>query len=349
MDIGTFLVQRVIIHQIPQARKSEKVDHEIGYSFAPSPLDNAKRTYFRKRITSSLQKAFDVVRDTNQPSTVPDLMLGFYEGTAEDDDFVLMSQGIAEHLYLEQGGISTAGLVAVVEGTIGSGKSPGKCLAILKLEMEPGIHIEEIEVDGKRTFEVTLEDVTLTEGTRVFKASLFPRFSDVDSVAGLVSDDQLESTTIGRDVAEFFLRKFLGCKMAPTPGESTKHFFSKAIEYFNTLSDDEAKLRYELLLRAELEKGTPTIDPTEFARENLATTDRDAFLQPLREDDGRVPVIQKDISRIAKFLKESWVFLDNGVRIMGPPEEVRQTVTAIRTAKDDKGELIVKARIKDSR
>ena len=43
------------------------------------------------------------------------------------------------------------------------------------------------------------------------------------------------------------------------------------------------------------------------------------------------------------------MFLDNGVRIMGPPEEVRRTVTAIRTAKDDKGELIVKARIKDSR
>jgi hypothetical protein len=197
---------------IPQARKSKKADHEIGYSFAPSPLDNAKRIYFRKRITSSLQKAFGVVRDPNQPSTVPDLMLGFYGGVAEDDDFVLMSQGIAEHLYLEQGGISTAGLVAVVEGTIGIGKTPGRCLAVLKLEMEPGIHIEEIEVDGKKTYEVTLEDVTLTEGTRVFKASLFPRLSAVELVSGLVSDDQLESTTIGRDVAEFFLRRSSGAR-----------------------------------------------------------------------------------------------------------------------------------------
>jgi 37-kD nucleoid-associated bacterial protein len=349
MDIGTFFVQRVIIHQIPKARKAEKAKYQIGYSFAPSPLDDSKRRYFRRRITSSLQKAFDVVRDPDQPSTVPDLMLGFYEGTTEDDEFVSMSQGIAEHLYVEQGGISSAGLVAVVEGTIGTGKKTGKCLAVLKLEMEPGIHLEQIEVDGKKTFEVTVEDVTLTEGTRVFKASLFPRFSQIESLSGLVSDDQLESTTIGRDIAEFFLRRFLGCKMAPTPGESTKQFLTKAIEYFNTLPDDEAKIRYELLLRAEFERQTPTIDPTEFARKNLATKDRDPFLESLRQEDGRVAVIEKNTSRIANFLKESWVFLDNGVRIVGPPEEVRRAVTAIRTATDDKGELIVKARIKDSR
>ena len=349
MDIGTFIVQRVIIHQIPQAKKAEKDDHKIGYSYAPSPLDNPKRIYFRKRITSSLQKAFDVVRDPTQPNNVPTLIADFYNGQGDDDDFVLMSQGIAEHLHLNQGGNSSAGLVAVVEGTIGVGKPPGKCLAVLKLEMEPGIHIEEIEVNGKKTFEVTLENVTLTEGTRVFKASLFPRFTDIEHIAGLVSDDQLESTTIGRDVAEFFLHKFLGCKMAPTPGESTKQFFTKAIEYFNTLPDDEEKLRYELLLRAELEKQAPTIDPTVFARESLKVDNRDPFLESMKEPDGRIPIIQKDTSRIVRFLKESWVFLDNGVRIWGPPEQVRQTLTAIKTAKNEDGEPLIRVRIKDSR
>ena len=129
MDIGTFLVQRVIIHQIPQARKSEKADHEIGYSFAPSPLDNAKRIYFRKRITSSLQKAFDVVRDSNQPSTVPDLMLGFYTR-----EWLKTSETRTDVPRDRRAPVSGAGGSVLRTSRCGrrndrNGKTPGKCLA----------------------------------------------------------------------------------------------------------------------------------------------------------------------------------------------------------------------------
>ena len=145
VDIGTFIVNRVVIHQIPKARKSEKDENPVGYSDAPSPLDAGQRAYFRSRIIRSLQKAFDVERDASVVSPVPDLMLDYFVNHADDandDAFVAMSQEIAEHLHRSQGGSSSAGLVAVIDGTIGSGQRAGRCLAVLKLEMEPGVHPE---------------------------------------------------------------------------------------------------------------------------------------------------------------------------------------------------------------
>jgi len=349
MDIGTFFVLRVIIHEIPKSRLAEKDEHPIRFSDTPSPLDEAKKTYFRRRITRSLQHAFDVERDPMQPETVPALMVGFFLGTQTDEEFVSASQGIATHLHLSQGGSSSAGLVAMVEGTIGTGRQAGRCLAVLKLEMEPGVHIEQTEIDGKKTFEVTVEDVTLTETTRVFKASLFPRCKDATQLRGIVSDDQLESTTIGRDISEFFLKKFLGCRMAANPAELTKEFAEKATRYFNAIDDDEVKIHYEMALRAELGSPTPTINPEDFARQRLGTSDRDGFVALFRDTDGRVASIEKDVGRVQKLLDEAWVFLNNGVRLIGPPAAVERVITAIRTATTEDGELIAPTSIRKIR
>jgi hypothetical protein len=338
VDIGTFLVNRVIIHEIPEARMSEKDTNPVRYSDAPSPLDHGQRAYFRKRITRSLQKAFDVERDPGVDCPVPDLMQDYFVNHTDDDDdnaFVAMSQAIAEHLHRSQG------LVSVIEGTIGSGRRGGRCLAVLKLEMEPGVHVEQVEIGGKRTFQVTVEDVTLTETTRVFKASLFTRFSEVERLTGVVSDDQLESTTIGRDIAEFFLKRFLGCRMAMNPGEATKQFVEKSTGYFNDLPDEETIVRYQIALRSELESQTPTIDPTRFARTHLQPADRDGFLGMFRDEAGRVPTIPKDVERVSRLIGEAWAKLDNGVRLIGPPAEVEKVVTAVRVAVDEEGNLIV--------
>lgn len=188
--------------------------------------------------------------------------------------------------------------------------------------------------------------MTLTETTRVFKASLFPRFAELDDLRGVVSDDQLESTTIGRDIAEFFLCKFLGCRMTLIPSEQTKQFIERATRYFNTIDDDETKVRYEVALRAALESESPTLDVTEFARTYLREDDRDPFVNAFRDEGGRVSPFEKDASRVQAFIAKTWVILDNGVRLSGPPIEVEKTLAAIRTAVDENGDRIVRASVK---
>jgi hypothetical protein len=344
VDIGTFFVHRVIIHEVPQARRSEKAAKPVRYSDAPSPLDDGQRAYFRKRINRSLQNAFDVERDPEVVSPVPGLLQDYFANHANDetdDQFVAMSHEIADHLHQSQPGVSSEGLAVVIDGTLGSGSSAGRCIAVLKLEMEPGVHVEQVEIDGKRTYRVTIEDVTLTETTRVFKASLFPRFATVDDLKGVVSDDQIDSSSIGRDIAEFFLKRFLGCRMAWNPDEATKQFVQKSTEYFNALPNEETVVRYQIALRSELESQSPTVNPTEFAREHLDVNDRDGYLNLFRGEGTTVPTFQKDVERVSNLIREASASFDNGVHLYGPPEEVEKVVTAVRVAVDEEGNRIV--------
>jgi hypothetical protein len=346
MDIGTFFVQRAIVHRVPQARVSEKDEVLPELADVETDLDMTRKAYFQRRIRRSLQNAFESERDTAEASPIPGLVVEFFDD--KDDRFVEISQEMARHLHQSQGGSSSAGLLAVVEGTIGTGDKPGKCLVVMKLEIEQGVHFEHVEIDGKRTFTMALEDITLTDSTRVFKASLFPRPGD-GGVMGLVSDDQLDSSTTGREVAEYFLKRFLGCRLRETAPIATKRFVESAISFVNTLEDDEKKVRYEAAIFSELNSNEPNVNPEELATKHLDVEDRDNFVARFREDDGRVRLIPKDIELVRSTVRRSWVELDNGVRVSGPPDAVQLAVQAIREATDEKGHRLVSAGIKKVR
>jgi hypothetical protein len=345
MDIGTFMVQRAIIHQIPKARLSQKAESPPTLSELPSELDRLKISYFQNRIRRSLGKSFAVQHDPGTASPAPAFLLDFF--SAQKDRFVEVSRAMALHLHAIQGGSSSAGLLAVVEGTITSGTRAGKCLAVLKLEMEPGVRVEHILVNGKSTFQVEIEEVTLTETTRVFKAGVFPRFSDLTRLSGLVSDEQLDPTVMGREIAEFFLSRFLGCALAASPRVETKRYLEMAEGFLNRLDSDEKKLRYQVSIQADLLKPSDVVDPEGFAREHLDEDDRDLFLAPLRTQTGQVLRFRKDNELIRTRVGRSLVELDNGVHLSGPSEAVKLTVRAIEVAVDPvTQEPIVRARIR---
>lgn len=339
MDIGTFYVQRVILHEIPKVNIADKGAHLPELADLETELDDTRRRYFQQRIRRSLQNGYAAERDPDEPSPVPGLLLEHFTAKPAIDDFVRISRDIAVHLHHSQGGSSPKGLIAVIEGTVTSGKDAGKCIAILKLEMEPGVHIEAQTVDGKVMYAVTLEDVTLTETTRVFKASLFPRFSNLGAMEGVVSDDQLDSSTVGREIAEYFLHGFLGCRIKMTPSIATKRFMEEANNFVNTLGDDDKKLRYETAVRAELESATPTLSPETIATKYFDAEDRDTFVARFRGDDNTVPTFPKDLDLVRSAMKRTWVELDNGVRVTGPPEAVQQTVHAIQSSESLKATI----------
>jgi len=348
VDIDVFIVERAIVHQIPQAKRAEKATLLPTLADTPSKLDARRKTYFQRRIRRSLQNGFEVEHSPDAGSPVPALVVDFFKST-KTDRFVEISQDIARHLHASQGGSSPSGLVAVLEGTIGAGKNAGKCLVVLKLEMEEGVHFELVEVNGKKTFEMEVEEVTLTDTTRVFKASLFERAAKLADVRGLVSDAQLESTTIGREIADYFLEKFLGCRIRHTPTVATKRYLETVEQFINELPSDDRKLRYEVALLSDLNSQSPTINPEAFARNHLDQSDRDLFLGRFREGDGRIPEIDKDIELVQAHVKRAWVELDNGVRVSGPPEAVQQTVAAVLAAVDKQGDRMVEAGIRKVR
>src|SRR4029077_1871752 len=123
----------------------------------PSTLTVRLRNYFRERINASLRRSqFAIQRDTDCDSKVPQTVVDFFK--TDGDNLVPMSQEIARHLFAVQTGTSSAGILAVIDGTIGSGPDLGRCLTILKLEMDSALRIEQAVVDGHATFNLEVNE-----------------------------------------------------------------------------------------------------------------------------------------------------------------------------------------------
>ena len=231
MDLGTFFIETIIVHDVP-ARRADGSGDPVLLSDVPSALDTALLNFFKERITRSLgRQAFEVERDPDVTSPVPGHVAEIIDDN--NDNLVAASQGIAEHLYASQTGINPAGLVVVCRGRVDA----QSCCGILKLEREDAIRVQQTGDAGQRTFSVAyLKDLMLGQNTRVFKASLFTSADGTaDGIDGLVSDDQSTISDLSGGIASFFLRKFLGCRLKQAPEVATREFFDASQDWINTL------------------------------------------------------------------------------------------------------------------
>lgn len=328
MDFGTFIVNAVVIHQVPAVKKSDQDGAGPNLSDVPSTLDNPRKNYFRQKIVRSLSTApFKVVRDEESTSPVPAGVVQFFNSNGAD--LIPVSQEMARHLFACQHGGMSNGLLAVVDALI----DEQPCLVVLKLEEERGVQIHEVQQGGNRTFEVELlEGLTLTEGTRVFKAGLFPKTIELATVTGTVSDNQ-RGYTPTVEVADFFLSRFLGCRLESTAEVQTRRFFDAAEDWVNSIEDDEKKAQYELALLAEMNSQSNTIDPKGFAENHLDAEDRDDFTQQFAAEDGSVPHVQKDTALVNQRIRQMMVEYVNGLRLTGTPE----ASNSVKIAHDEDG------------
>lgn len=337
MDLGTFRVERVIVHEIPRRLAGDQ-DSAPGLSDVPSTLDAQLRGYFRERITRTLgTAAVDVVYDDETTSPVPtDIVETF---TSAGRRFVQSSRAIATHLYNSQTGINSAGLLVVIDSHIDGAAA----LAVLKLEKEEGVRVHRQGPDGHSTFSIEfLRELMLTDKTRVFKAGLFPTVNALDQLAGLVSDNQ-RGFGPGSDVADFFLRRFLGCKLAEAPEVTTKQFFDAAEDFVNRIADPERRAKYGLGLLAEMNSQEDTVSPRGFARRVLEEGDRDDFMEAL-EAAGIERRFDKDIRRIHTRVRQLSMDFVSGLRLAGTPDAFENV--QVRERAQGTAEVTIRDRIR---
>lgn len=322
VDLGTFFVDSIIVHDVPR-RAADGSGDPIVFSEVPSTVDQGLRNFFRERITRSLGRhAFEVERDPNISSPVPHLVVDLI---ADPDRIVDASQDIARHLHSSQTGINPPGLVVVCRGTV-DGQS---CCAILKLEREDAIRVEQAQVDGHRTFNVAyLRDLMLGHNTRVFKASLFVAGADgVDALDGRVSDDQSSITDAGGGVAGFFLQRFLGCRLKEAPEVATRKFFETTQEWIAGLDDPVKQGRYEVALIAQMNHQSRYVTPRSFAESNFDQADRRAYREHLQAADAPGTRFAKDTRLIDSKIKQMSIrFETSSVRVSGAPDDVAEYV-----------------------
>ena len=290
-DLDDFAVRSAVVHYVPTER--DDPGDELLLTDTAIELDAALKSYFESKIVERLkEKGLDVVGDPDGNSTVANAV-----ATTNQNDGALVenSHRIASHLTTVQSTkVSPSGLLAVVSGEVGT----KNCLAVLKLERERGVHFAIKRAGGRNILDLELlRDLTLTDKTRVYKTALLT--PEDGGIAGFVADDQRGIAT-GRQVATFFLSRFLGCIARVPAALTTFELVKAANESFNEdVSSPERRGRYQVALLAALQSNVADIRPRTFASHNLSPEDREPFLERVRAA-GIDPDVafEKDTSRI---------------------------------------------------
>ncbi len=345
-DITRLRIEKIIVHDVPRRSLTGDAD-PLRLSEMESVLDQELRNFFRERVVAGLQSgAYGVAFDAESESPVPALILDNLG--QQTKDFVTMSRETAEHLHVAQKGTASSGLLIVMQGSL----RQMSALAILKLERQRGLLATPQEHDGKVTFDIQqVHNLMLTEKTRVFKVGLFLQEGDtLNTVWGQVSDKQRGERPV-TEVAGYFLRTFLGCRLREEPEVTTKRFFQATQAFINDkVSDAATKARYHVALLATLNNQEDAVRPRDFAEEHLDIDERQLYMEWLFEEGVPTNEFPKDIGTIAGQLKRIQLDFEGGVTILATPEALGdRNHVSIDPLGDDLTRVVIEDRLKGMR
>jgi hypothetical protein len=324
INVRDLSVSHVIVHQVPKRDRSVDADEAITFSDTPIPgLQATKQNFFVERINASLiERAYSIVPLAGHVSTMPSLVHGLI---GDPSLLVPNSKDMARALYNAQGVVSNPGLLAVILGQL----LAEPCVAVLKLEYRDGMQIKPITTaTGEQTFSADiLDDLTLTEDGRVFKASVFrSRTDQPDGLEGLASDDQRRAGS-GKALSDFFLNTFLGCTFATAPDRQTQEFYDAAVSFFDTLPDPEHRIEYRRALVATMISPALTLSAAEFSEQFLRDEHKAAFDATFEDRKVSMTAFDKDTRLIESQLKRTRLRTVHGITLSGTPDVMAELVT----------------------
>jgi hypothetical protein len=316
-QLTTLQIRHLIIHDVPNPRLSPGQGPTL--SETESELDEARIRHLKNRLIGAIgsRSAYDIIFLENTGSPVPGTVRAFtHRFNAEA--FVQRSQELARRLHEMQFGPISSGLLAIMDAAM-NGRST---VVVLKIERQEGIQLELSERNGRPTFALeVLDNLVLTEGTRLFKAALFQRTGSGNDDFEAAACDSQKLVSTADDVAKFWLR-FLGCTVSEQPRVRTQRFFGTVINFINEVVSDgiERNTVYEHLV-SELKSQRRLLSPRSFMEDYVQADLRPAFRQYF--DSQHVPMTQfsKDLQDISNQLKRRTLITTHGVNITAPVNE----------------------------
>ncbi len=325
IDLSNFKIKALIVHEVPRKPPGGGAVDPV-LSEIESTLDDEVRSYFHMKIAETMLKvAFCVRFDPNTTSPAPVLIadaLGPRHVSLLD-----MSQKLAHHLNNSQNAVNPGGLLTVIDATLDNKPA----IAILKLEKEKGVRLNQTRVSGKLTFNVKqIKDLMLSDRTRVFKVGLFRKNGTAETdVVGDVSDTQTGYQPT-KQMADFFRLGFLGCQYCEEPDLLTSRFFESSQRFVNTISDPVLKAKYQFAIFSELSSADQAVDPRGFAQRHLDPEHQDPFVGQMTKEHAPTETFPKDTSRIHNQLQRVQYDFAGGVTVLGTPDALEKTTTLDR-------------------
>ncbi|MBW5252391.1 nucleoid-associated protein [Streptomyces sp. P01-B04] len=332
-DFGDFVVKQAIVHVIPQRPRGEDPP-ALQLSQTACRFDDAVRTALQAKLREVLDRlGREVVEDPELKSVLPDAVRAYLAGEL---DLVAVSGELAHALRDSQNGSSSAGLLLVAAARL----DHQHALLMVKLEQETGMQANEIVTDGLRTFDVQyFANLLFTEKSKVYKVALFSEEGNTEqTLQGWAADPQKS----GKDVARFFLEKFLGCRHQDHPRELTRRFHDTAMDWVNSrVTDSEVRMDYVMAVMVELQSSAGTLDPVAFLETHLREPHRDDFANFLMENDVPIRAFDKDTDLVEGRLQKVRVDLANGAFLVAPLEAVQDGTVAVEDLGDGRTTVTV--------
>lgn len=360
MNLQTLVVERVVVHRIPKKEPKARAGEQepLSLSQAVTPLDadgDQLRAYMIQRLKSSLQsadKAFDVVFDGDSPSPIPGQVRDFLSvertgvGTlnVRDQALVDLSRAMAEQLFAVQPSQPPTGLLAVCSGTL----DDQPLVAIMKLEHERGVTVDDDVVDGLRRFKMTVaDDLVLTGGTKVFKAAAFAVLPGQD--AGIAPDDLACDARVSDSQtpfhastqAAYYTDAFLGVRLSDAPRVVTEQVYKATETFINEQIEDPAEqVGAARALLVEMDSHKQTFSAQTFANSHLSQPLRSQLRDHLKAEGLPTQGFPKDTELIERRLRMLSMRLGGDITVVAPEDRFEDQTISVDTSVGDQNAVV---------
>ncbi len=296
-------------------------------------VDASRKERLRTKITQVIasKHGYPIVFNPSAASPVPAEVRSMTKGTLTEAKFVASTHKLANYLLEQQVGSVSPGLLCVIDAT-----SKGQAAVIIsKLEREAGAQLKLSGSPGRKTFSMAvLQDLVLTDGTRLFKSAMFVRIgSNDDDFIATACDNQL-SVTSSSDLAQFWMR-FLGCSFLVDPRVATQRFFESTLRFVNThVTDPVVKSEIYEHLQSQMKSQQRRFVPGQFVENFMPQPYQSAFRAHLKAEDIPMHAFVKDVSDIGTRLQRVAYETNKGAIVTAPADqdiiEVREETILVK-------------------
>jgi len=315
-DLTALVVRRVIFHDVPNHSKQGSQQPTLAED--ETRIDPRHKSLLKEKLTKVLSSshAYPVNFDPGSTSIVPAHVREFTDSSSKSD-FVLVTQQMAKHLFDRQHGGISPGLLCAVDVTANGLRG----LVLMKLEREEGAQIELKQHGHKKAFDMSvLDNLVLTDGTRLFKSAYFLRTGKGEDSFRSISCDSQRGVTDSSEMAQFWLR-FLGVKTKTAPRVATQQFYDSALQFFNDYVTD-AVVKNDLYehLQSQFKSEKRTFEPLVFVREFVPKQYQRDFQEHLQSQNISTASFTKDLSDISTRIKQKAYLTAKGARVSVPAD-----------------------------
>ncbi|MGO9209425.1 MAG: nucleoid-associated protein [Terriglobales bacterium] len=316
-DLATTVIRHVIFHDVPQ--KIREGDAKPQLSDVETKVDASQKGHLKTKLTRVLNstKAYPIQFLATTASPVPKQVRQLTKSGYRAENFIDASRELANYLFEQHTGAISPGLLCVIDAAA----SGHPCLILMKLERERGAQLELSGAPGHRTFAMSvLNDLVLTDGTRLFKSAMFIRTGAGDDDFRASACDNQYNVLSADDLAKFWMR-FLGCGFLLEPRVATQRFFESALSFISTaVTEPTVKSDIYDHLPSQMKSKAKDFAPKTFIQEFVPEEYQEQFREHLNVNNVPLSAFKKDIADIESKLQRRAYQTTKGGMISVPAE-----------------------------